>query len=408
MYIGVYNIHGLFQKLVDVSYFLNEVYLVERLIFNFSFSASTEDKQNKPFCKNIVITSKMEEATTRLIQILNFTEEFGITTKDSFMDKAEALLTFKVGIFIATYWTPIWVPIGLVGNILSFLVMVKPTNRKLSTCIYMAAISVNDSMMMCLVLYVWLVSHLKILESQLMECKVKSFLIVFALQNATYQVVAMTVDKFIAVKWPHKAATYSTPKRAKWISIVICVCVIIYNIPDLIFTQLIGQGCVSYAVGGIYAKMYSWLTFILNAVVPLSSLTVMNLTIIHEVRKSRKLFGSNGSVYVTNAQMRTRNSAENQLTVMLLLVTTLFVLLMIPTYARFLYFTYVSRDTPEKYASAMLFFYLSTRLYFTNSGINFYLYCISGRKFRDDLKELLCFGRKIERTVSISTVHTNY
>ena len=332
------------------------------------------------------------------------------------MDEAKALLIYKVATFIAIYWIPILVPIGLVGNILSFLIMVKPSNRKLSTCIYMAAISVNDSMMLSIILYGWSVSYLKIHKRYPLGCRIESFLIMFALQKATYQVVAMTIDKFIAIKWPHKAATYSTPKRAKMTIIVLYVCVISYNLPDFFLTKMIGTACVSYAVGSVYAKIYSWLTFFLNGVIPLTSLIAMNSAIVHEVRKSHNRFRNHESVkelenqnFAGQGRHRPRKSVENQLTVMLLLVTTLFLVLLIPTYGRFLYFTSVNRDTPER-ATATLFLHLSTRLYFTNSGINFFLYCISGKKFRKDLKKLLSFatsGIKTERTVSTLTGHNN-
>ena len=108
------------------------------------------------------------------------------------------------------------------------------------------------------------------------------------------------------------------------------------------------------------------------------------------------------------AKESTKKGVENQLTIMLLLVTSLFLVLLIPTYVRFLYFAFANRDTPEKYAGAMLLYYITTRLYFTNSGINFFLYCISGKRFRQDLKELLSCGAskgKSDRTISISTVH---
>ena len=132
--------------------------------------------------------------------------------------------------------------------------------------------------------------------------------------------------------------------------------------------------------------------------VPLTSLIVMNSTIVHEVRKSQKRFRIFGSDKVLEKQnsagqgrQRPRKGVENQLTLVLLLVTTLFLVLLIPTYVRFLYFAFVNRDTPERHATAVLFLHLSTRLYFTNCGINFSLYCISGKKFRRDLKNLLSF-----------------
>ena len=126
-------------------------------------------------------------------------------------------------------------------------------------------------------------------------------------------------------------------------------------------------------------------------------LIYMNYVIIKKVRQSRKMFGNNdsekgdqGHCNANQQRQKTMKNTENQLTVMLLLVTTLFLILMIPTYMRFLYTTFVDRDTPEKYARLIFFYHISQKLYHSNNGINFSLYCISGQKFRSDLKELLC------------------
>ena len=75
---------------------------------------------------------------------------------------------------------------------------------------------------------------------------------------------------------------------------------------------------------------------------------------------------------------------------MLLMVTTLFLILLFPAYFRFIYLLVSERNTPFEYARSMFIYQISSKLYTTNSGINFLVYCISGQKFRNDLKELLC------------------
>ena len=67
--------------------------------------------------------------------------------------------------------------------------------------------------------------------------------------------------------------------------------------------------------------------------------------------------GQNNAVAVGRQKAMKHN--ENQLTIMLLLVTTLFLILMIPTYIRFLYTTFVMRDTPAKDVSVVFFYHLS-------------------------------------------------
>ena len=76
----------------------------------------------------------------------------------TFMEEVKTFMTYNIAIFIMKYWFPILVPIGLVGNTLSFLIMIKPSNRKMSTCIYMAAISMNDNAVMLLAGHRWLAS----------------------------------------------------------------------------------------------------------------------------------------------------------------------------------------------------------------------------------------------------------
>ena len=96
-------------------------------------------------------------------------------TIDNFIAEVETYITFQIATALNAYWFPILVPVGLVSNTLSFLVMVKPNNRKMSTCIYMAVLSANDNLMMCLALYDWLISVVHIHKWHLLECKILTF-----------------------------------------------------------------------------------------------------------------------------------------------------------------------------------------------------------------------------------------
>ena len=148
-------------------------------------------------------------------------------------------------------------------------------------------------------------------------------------------------------------------------------------------------------------KIHSWSSFVLNAIIPFTLLIHMNYVIVKTVRNSRKMFRSNVGTVGEEKRHKTMKSAENQLTTMLLLVTTLFLILLLTTYIRFIYAAFVISDTPSKFATSMLIFEISYKLYVTNSGINFFLYCICGQKFRNDLKELVYC---IKRSPSSSSV----
>ena len=312
------------------------------------------------------------------------------TTKDTFMEEVEAYTSFKIAKFISIYWFPFLILIGLVGNILSFFVMIKPNNRKMSTCIYMAAISINDNILMLVCSHDYLVSVVRIHKWHSLECKISVFLALFALQNSTFQILTMTLDKYIAIKWPHKAAYYSTPRTAKIMAMVLYVSASIYNIPHLFISSARDGECFAYGISSVMSRVYSWFTFVLNAIVPFTLLIRMNLVIVKTVRNSRKMFRANDTNTGMEARQKTMKSAEKQVRIMLLLVTTLFFILIFPTYFRFIYLLVAKRDTPLQYAVSMLIYQTSYKLYSTNSGINFFLYCISGQKFRNDLKEIVC------------------
>ena len=317
-------------------------------------------------------------------------------TNHTFLQEASNYLTYKVAKYIAKYWFPLLTPLGSVGNTLSFLVMIRSNNRKISTCIYMAAISINDNLMLSFAMHEWFIGAVNIRKYYLWECIINAFLHNFALQCATYLIVTMTIDKYIAIKWPHRAAVYSSPKRARVIIVTVFTFTVLYNSPHFFMTALVEGECYGYSVKSILTKVYSWFTIFLNAVIPFTLLIHMNYVIVKTVRNSRKMFRSNAATTGTETRQKTMKSAENQLTTMLLLVTTLFLFLLLPTYIRFIYASFVITDTPSKYASSLFFFEITYKLYVTNSAINFFLYCISGQRFRNDLKEIVCCIRKVK------------
>ena len=93
----------------------------------------------------------------------------------------------------------------------------------------------------------------------------------------------------------------------------------------------------------------------------------MNCVIIKMVRGSCKILEGNGeeqSQIGISRKQKTMKNAENQVTIMLLLVTTLFLVFVSPIYIRFLYTQIAKRNTPVKYAGFVFFFQLSQKTLF--------------------------------------------
>ena len=90
-----------------------------------------------------------------------------------------------------------------------------------------------------------------------------------------------------------------------------------------------------------------------------------------------------------SATHRSIKTSDKQIYIILLLVTFGFLILSSPGYLFMLYsMLYNYRKSPYSFAGFYLYYNVAQKLHYTNSGINFFLYVISGQKFRRDLMKL--------------------
>ena len=153
-------------------------------------------------------------------------------------------------------------------------------------------------------------------------------------------------------------------------------------------------------MGRPYGEFYYWFSLMIQFLIPFVFLLIMNSFIIHKIRTRRNL---------TNDAKSSVKSSELQMFAMLLLVTFAFMILTTPGFSFFLFgMLFDFLKTPKRFAGYYLFYHVAQKLHFTNYGINFFLYVISGNKFRTDLKNLFKSLRRSERckgnTLSIETI----
>jgi hypothetical protein len=83
------------------------------------------------------------------------------------------------------------------------------------------------------------------------------------------------------------------------------------------------------------------------------------------------------------------DNTEAQLTATLLTVTFVLLTLTLPQYVRYVLAVFIDYTSDaHAYSAFMLFVHITNKLYFTNNGINFFLYCLGGSKFREDLRAI--------------------
>lgn len=199
-------------------------------------------------------------------------------------------------------------------------------------------------------------------------------------------VISMTIDRFIAVQYPLKANIICTPKRAKITMLVALPIVMVYTSPYIFYTNYTAQK-LALSKGGKFMQIYSWVVFCMNSVCPFMIIFIFNMLIIEALRQRYLHMNTKDARPMKGEEPAGQpgSSVDTQLVVMLLLVTFSLLVLTLPYYIRVAIYTLKAyRQDVGTYATYILAKHVTHKLYFTNSSINFILYCLGGSKFRQE------------------------
>ena len=220
----------------------------------------------------------------------------------------------------------------------------------------------------------------------------------------------MTFERFYSIIQPHKAASFNTVKRAKIIIVSLFIIFHLYNLPYLFISTVDGLQCVPWGkISNVIGQIYYYLQIFLAYIFPFVALLAMNCVIIHTLRtRSFGTLKSEGNVQASvqsqkDGQVSKMKNSEKQIYITLLSVTFGFLLLTTPSYVLQLYTVFVGTgNTQEDYAQFYLFYQLGEKTYHTNYAVNFFLYVISGSKFRADLMKLFVRQKEISNEVVLA------
>lgn len=106
------------------------------------------------------------------------------------------------------------VVVGIIGNVLSAIAFLITKLKKISSCYYITALSVSDTIILIDAFLQWL-AYIDInIYNQNYFCQVFAFVSRSAYFTSIWLVVAFTVERFIAVLHPLKRQTMCTARRA--------------------------------------------------------------------------------------------------------------------------------------------------------------------------------------------------
>lgn len=299
---------------------------------------------------------------------------------------------------------PIFVVLGLIGNILSIIVWTR-RHMKSSTGRYLTALAVADSGVL-----IWFVltDTVKMTNPDVVNSPGYAFIFAYLgypffflwIILSIWFMVGVTVDRFIMVCLITKAKEYCNETRANvGIGVIAGLCFLInlphfwsYEVdwdrsgaangtgPALMKTEFQkGEGAIRYEF---------WVHCIFLVLVPWFSVFTLNLLIISKIGKTNRKMSSKKTAQSAD---KSRHS-ENQITRLLLIVTFTFLFLLgcqciTQCFYMLMPDGFDKNIIDEAFAVAKLGVII-------NSSINFFLYCLSGRRFRQELLTLLGLKRR--------------
>ncbi|XP_017780115.1 PREDICTED: FMRFamide receptor [Nicrophorus vespilloides] len=293
------------------------------------------------------------------------------------------------------YYTPILVHLGALGNALSVYVIFRTKLRKLSSSYYLVALSISDTIFLITIFILWLQMNGINIFNKPIVCPLMIYLSGVVGCMSVWVVMAFTAERFVAVMYPLKSKFMCTVSRAKIIIFtLLSIAMIVYS-PQLLFADVIDHPVTNKSVCDVKAEwqreahIFNIFDFIATFVVPMSVITVLNACIIKNIWKfsevRRKL--TNTKLEGNAARSRkSKNKSSQNLTKMLVIVSTVSVVMNLPSYICRILAYLIAADVLGVPASMIdsfiLFQQLSQILFYTTFGINFALYCISGQNFR--------------------------
>jgi len=208
--------------------------------------------------------------------------------------------------------------------------------------------------------------------------------------------VAFTFDRFVAVCFPLSKRRVCTWKRAVIASITIVLLSLAKNLhefwtrgPEYRANGQLRRICGSQKEYSFFLNyVRPWLVFAVVMAIPFILIMVFNCLIVYgliKATRTRRMSVAVPASRASSATVPTTGSSFRQTTFMCLSISFTFLICIAPSIVLLIGKPYWKYRTNMAYKNAKA---ISNFLVFINHCINFFLYCVTGQRFRDELKAM--------------------
>ena len=286
--------------------------------------------------------------------------------------------------FLLIYFTPFLLFVGSFGNMISFVVFSRLSLCESAPAFYIRVLAVADSLALNVGLWPnWMKNAFNkpLYPFTDVTCRIQTYLRYVLPDFAVWILVIMTVERLVAVCRPHRVRLIFTRTVIRGSLLTMILVISIINIPAIFITSSNNKNdpaCEAVNVELGYV-IWPWVDLTIYCFLPSAIIITCNSVMIYTIMRRQKAMSR-----------RTSTGSETgyimaAMTVILLTVTVVFILLTVPfgLYSCSVFYFYT-----DPRIDWCVFYYISSYLRYVNNSVNFLLYCMSGRSFRNELKQL--------------------
>lgn len=268
--------------------------------------------------------------------------------------------------------------IGLTGNAMVIYVILKYAKMKTATNIYILNLAIADELFMLSVPFLATSAAIRHWPFGSLMCRLVLSVDGINMFTSIFCLTVLSVDRYVAVVHPIKAARYRRPTVAKVVNVCVWGLSLIVILPIIIFADTVPaqDGCVDCNFlwpEAAWSEAFVVYTFLLGFLLPVGAICLCYCLMVARMR----------AVGLKAGWLQRRRS-EKKITRMVLLVVAVFVLCWMPFYI--VQLVSVFHRPPDPMVT-QLFVILS----YANSGANPILYGFVSDNFRRSFQRIVCF-----------------
>ncbi|KFO63723.1 Somatostatin receptor type 1, partial [Corvus brachyrhynchos] len=271
--------------------------------------------------------------------------------------------------------------VGLCGNSMVIYVILRYAKMKTATNIYILNLAIADELLMLSVPFLVTSTLLHHWPFGSLLCRLVLSVDAINMFTSIYCLTVLSVDRYIAVVHPIKAARYRRPTVAKMVNLGVWVLSILIILPIIIFSNTAANSDGTVACNMLMPEpTQRWLvvfvvyTFLMGFLLPVVAICLCYILIIAKMR-----------MVALKAGWQQRKRSERKITLMVMMVVMVFVICWMPFYIVQLVNVFVEQDDAT-------ISQLSVILGYANSCANPILYGFLSDNFKRSFQRLLCLS----------------